>query len=139
MARQLRETLAHQQVTYADIVKNSPAEQTMFPRFIQASFAFQDIRNRPTTIADLTVEQIDVPRLHTESPIEFWVRIQPGGFMAVFDYDGTTEGREIVMRLKDNFSKRVLDVENLVTEIPVQAELPDDSFGKKPFWRKLFG
>ncbi|WP_203300646.1 non-ribosomal peptide synthetase [Marinobacter sediminum] len=139
MARQLRETLAHQQVTYADIVKNSPAEQTMFPRFIQASFAFQDVRNRPTTIADLTVEQIDVPRLHTESPIEFWIRIQPGGFMAVFDYDGTPEGREIVKRLKDNFSQLVLDVENLVTEMPIQAEVPDDSFGKKPFWRKLFG
>lgn len=139
LARQLREALAHQKVTYADIVQNTPQDQNLFPTSVQASFAFQDIRNRPTLIADLGVEQVDLPRLHTEYPIEFWTRVQPGGFAAVFDYEPTPENQARVRQLRDVFSDLVLNVESLKGEESPQLEQPDITLEKRPFWRKLFG
>ena len=139
VARQLREALAHQKITYADIVQNTPLEQILFPKSVHASFAFQDIRNRPTEIADLGVEQVDLPRLHTEYPIEFWTRVQPGGFAAVFDYEPTPENRARVQQLRDVFSNLVLNTESLNAKMPPQLEQSDEALGKRPFWRKLFG
>lgn len=135
---QLRDTLDHQNATYADIVKHTPAERTLFPDFIQASFAFQDIRNRPSSIADLTLTQLDLPRLNTEYPIEFWVRIQPDGFIGVFDYNETSIGIETIHALKNTFTKLVFDMERLMaggSSEPVSASAPTI---KTPFWRKLF-
>lgn len=138
LGSQLRETLDHQNVTYADIVKNTPAERDMFPEFVEASLAFQDIRNRPTAIADLKLNQLDLPRLNTEYPIEFWIRIQPGGFIGVFDYNEASVDAETIYTLKDTFAELISDMENLMSEAlaePARANAPE---AKKPLWRKLF-
>ena len=138
LSEQLRAALEHQKVSYADLVKNSPAEHVMFPHFVKASFAFQDIRNRPTSIANLTLKQLDLPRLNTEYPIEFWVRIQPGGFVGVFDYDKASVQNEIIQALKDVFAELVAGLEKLSAEEYREAEQPKPTPVKKPFWRKLF-
>ncbi|MDC8455651.1 non-ribosomal peptide synthetase [Marinobacter sp. DS40M6] len=135
---QLRETLDHQTVTYADIVRNTPAERELFPEFVQASFAFQDIRNRPTSIADLALRQLDLPRLNTEYPVEFWVRIQPGGFIGVFDYNEASADSETVQSLKETFAGLVADLERLINEAPSEPSQSKTPVAKKPFWRKLF-
>ena len=135
---QLRETLDHQTVTYADIVRNTPAERELFPEFVQASFAFQDIRNRPTSIADLALRQLDLPRLNTEYPVEFWVRIQPGGFIGVFDYNEASVDSETVQSLKETFAGLVADLERLINEAPSEPSQSKTPVAKKPFWRKLF-
>jgi hypothetical protein len=135
---QLRETLNHQTVTYADIVSNTPAERALFPEFVQASFAFQDIRNRPTSIANLTLRQLDLPRLNTEYPVEFWVRIQPGGFIGVFDYNEAAVDSETVHSLKETFAGLVADLERLINEAPSEPSQSKTPVAKKPFWRKLF-
>ncbi len=138
LSSQLKETLDHQNVTYADIVKNTPAERELFPEFVQGSFAFQDIRNRPTSIADLTLKQLDLPRLHTEYPMEFWVRIQPGGFIGVFDYNEASVYTETVHTLKDTFAELVSGMEKLMNEEPTEPARQKTPMTKKPFWRKLF-
>mgnify|MGYP000566131241 CR=1 FL=1 len=138
VGNQLREALEHQQVSYADLVRSTPAEQIMFPRYVQASFAFQDIRNRPTSIATLKLNQLDLPRLNTEYPIEFWVRIQPGGFVGVFDYDQATVKDQTIQELKDMFSDLVSGLDKLKAEEHREAEQPREQPVKKPFWRKLF-
>lgn len=138
LSEQLKEALKHQNLSYADLVKNTPAEQDMFPGFIQASFAFQDIRNRPTSIATLALKQLDLPRLNTEYPIEFWVRIQPGGFLGVFDFDESTTPVDKVEALKNAFSQLVNNLDRIGTEQEVVEEKPKPQANKKPFWRKLF-
>lgn len=138
LSEQLRAALDHQKVSYADLVRNTPAEQAMFPDYVQASFAFQDIRNRPTSIANLTLRQMDLPRLNTEYPIEFWVRIQPGGFVGVFDYDNASVQSETIQTLKDVFAELVAGLDKLTTQEDSEAEQPKAQAVKKPFWRKLF-
>lgn len=135
---QLREAMQHHNLSYADVVRNTPAEQHMFPPFVQASFAFQDIRNRPTAIAGLALKQLDVPRLHTEYPVEFWVRIQPGGFLGVFDFDSVQVTTETVEALKKAFSDLIGDLDNLTGVETEAVEPPHPEPAKKPFWRKLF-
>lgn len=136
--QQLKEALDHQNVTYADIIANTPDGQAMFPDFIQASFAFQDIRNRPTSIAGLALKQIDLPRFHTEYPVEFWVRIQPDGFIGVFDYNEALVGCDTVQSLKTCFSELITGIDGLLSEASLETATPDISIRKKPFWRKLF-
>ena len=138
LGSQLRETLDHQNVTYADIVKNTPAERDMFPEFVEASLAFQDIRNRPTAIADLTLKQLDLPRLNTEYPIEFWIRIQPGGFIGVFDYNEASVDAETIHTLKNTFAELISDMENNMAEALAEPAMANAPVAKKPLWRKLF-
>lgn len=138
LSNQLRETLDHQNVTYADIVKNTPAERELFPEFVQGSFAFQDIRNRPTAIANLTLKQLDLPRLNTEYPLEFWVRIQPGGFIGVFDYNEVSVYAETIHTLKDTFAELVSSLEKRMNEEPTEPARQKPPMTRKPFWRKLF-
>lgn len=138
LVEQLRETLEHQRVNYADLVRNTPAERVMFPDYVRASFAFQDIRNRPTSIANLSLQQLDLPRLNTEFPIEFWIRIQPGGFVGVFDYDSSRVNIETINALKSAFSGLIMTLETVVQETPDVSELDGPKTAKKPFWRKLF-
>ncbi|GAA0839803.1 hypothetical protein GCM10009113_03870 [Marinobacter szutsaonensis] len=138
LSKQLREALEHQKVSYADLVRKTPAEQVMFPHFVKASFAFQDIRNRPTSIANLTLKQLDLPRLNTEYPIEFWVRIQPGGFLGVFDYDKASVQDETIQALKDAFAELVAGLNKLKAEEFNEVAQPEAQAVRKPFWRRLF-
>lgn len=139
ISNQLKEALSHPNVTYADIVKNTPAEEEMFPEFVQACFAFQDIRNRPTSIANLTLKQLDLPRLNTEYPMEFWIRIQPDGFIGVFDYNEVSVFSETVHELKGAFSELVTNLETLMSEEePIKTASPKAPVAKKSLWRKLF-
>lgn len=139
LCAQLRQAMQHHNLSYADVVRNTPAEQQMFPHFVKASFAFQDIRNRPTAIAGLSLKQLDVPRRHTEHPIEFWVRIQPGGFLGVFDFDSALVEPATVEDLKNAFSELVRDFASLTSDDDTEAldQLHPEP-PKKPFWRKLF-
>lgn len=138
IGKRLEATLAHQNTTYSDIVKNTPAERVQFPEFVQASFAFQDVRNRPTSIANLTLKQIDLPRRTTEFPIEFWIRIQPGGFLGVFDCDEALVDSETTNALKANFMELIAGLDSLLLEEATQTAEPEPPIKKEFFWRRLF-
>ncbi|MEP4546049.1 MAG: amino acid adenylation domain-containing protein [Saccharospirillum sp.] len=138
LANQLGEYLKHVNVTYADIVKDTPSERVLFPEFVSASFAFQDIRNRPTAIANLKLKQLDLPRLNTEYPIEFWVRIQPGGFIGVFDYNEATVDTATIQSLQDGLAELISDLESLLAREPIESTSTNTPPVKKPIWRKLF-
>jgi hypothetical protein len=106
---------------------------------MEASLAFQDIRNRPTELADLGLQQIDMPRDQTEFPLEIWVRVQADGLVGVVDYDSSQVG-----------DAQLTEIGNLLQPylqgIPEQAAAPmaaspatTPESGKKPLWRRLFG
>jgi len=107
---------------------------------MEVSLGFQDIRNRPTQLAGLGLRQIDMPREQTELPCEFWVRVQPDGFVAVMDYDSS----RLDAGVWDNstaFSRPTW--REHPEQVPVRTEpsterssSPDDR--KKPLWRRLF-
>jgi amino acid adenylation domain-containing protein len=139
IAQQLREFHEHQDISYAEIVKGTAREQQLFPTYIPASFGFQDIRNRPTAMNNLKLSQIDMPRQQTELPIEFWIRIQPQGFIAVFDYDSALVESTVVGALGAGFSNLVQNIDTMVDKPnEVEAALNNQAPKKKPLWRRLF-
>jgi hypothetical protein len=139
IAQQLREFHEHQDMSYAEIIRGISLEQQFFPIFMPASFGFQDIRNRTTSLADLQLSQVDMPRQQTELPIEFWIRIQPDGFLAVFDYDDAQVETSTVEALGEGITWLFEHVEDLAIETDTLVTAVDDlPVKKKPLWRRLF-
>ncbi|MBT8341811.1 MAG: hypothetical protein HKP58_11340, partial [Desulfatitalea sp.] len=135
ISRQLREFHEHQDISYAEVVKGTAMEQQLFPPAMGFSFGFQDIRNRPTALADLKLSQVDIPRKQTEFPIEFWIRIQPNGFVVVFDYDSALVKDEIIDRLAVEISRLFKNIDPLDNQVPDAAVQQTKN---KPLWRRLF-
>jgi hypothetical protein len=137
IVEQLRGALVHQAVTYADIVQGSPAQQRVFPDFVPASFAYQDIRNRPTAIADLKLTQLDLPRQNTEYALEFWTRIQPDGFVGVFDYNELAVSQDQVAAISQAFTALISELDHDLAEAPAPSGAQPATL-RQPFWKRLF-
>jgi len=139
IAQQLREFHEHQDMSYAEIIRGTSLEQQIFPAIMPASFSFQDIRNRPTSLAELKLSQVDMPRQQTELPIEFWIRIQSNGFLAVFDYDDALVEKHVVEALGERIAQLFDHIEELAVKPDVMESAIDvQPAPKKPLWRRLF-
>ncbi|MBV1882189.1 MAG: amino acid adenylation domain-containing protein [Pseudomonadales bacterium] len=143
---QLSEFQRHEDITFADIVENTGNDKKGFVDFVPVSFGFQDVRTRPSQLAELVLRQIDIPRLQTEYPVEFWTRIQPDGLLAVFDYDSAQVDDCVIEILAASFEKylaeldpavKVLDV-TVEKEKPEKTGNPEGTKSKKSLWRRLF-
>ncbi len=144
IAEQLHEFYEHQTLSYAECQSRNE-QQPLYP-MIPVSFSFQDIRNRPLSLAGLTLSQIDMDRLQTEIPLEFWVRIQSDGLLMVFDNDTGQVDSAMLDALVNAINTLVTDLgENLIsdgsseagkeTEIEIPAQKPKED--KRPFWKRL--
>lgn len=136
LAEQLKRFLDHQDVSYADVVADTDVARYHYPNYITASFGYQDVRNRPTSLADLKLSQIDMPRSQTELPLEFWTRVHKGGVMMAFDYDDGLMSPDTIRRLAAEVkgvtdALQDYDVSFLATKVR-----SDD--GNKPIWRRMF-
>ena len=139
IALQLREFHTHQDMSYAEIIQGTAREQQYFPLFMPASFSYQDIRNRPTLLADLKLSQVDMPRKQTELPVEFWTRIEPNGFLAVIDYDDALVETSVVESLGKMIANMFENIDTIASELPAAVVTNDvQPKTKKPLWRRLF-
>lgn len=129
---QLKEFQKFQDITLPEIINGTEWQSQPISTFIPLSFGFQDIRNRPTQIANLSLQQIDISRLQTELPIEFWTRIQADKYVAVFDYDAEKVQPSIIRQLGDAFKESMSELDN--PTLTVESEPVKDSL-----WRRLFG
>ena len=125
--------------SYAELVSDRRSLTTLARQF-STTFAFQDIRNRPTKFADVQLKQIDCPRVQLELPLEFWIRIQQGGVLLVVDFHDERIERLKMEELLEGISKRLRsldasEADNSVEVLPSAAAVNS----KKSVWRKLFG
>lgn len=139
LAADLKAFYEHQDWSYGELVDDQRSLTTLARQF-STTFAFQDIRNRPTNFADVQLKQIDCPRGQLELPLEFWVRVQKDGVLLVVDFHDEAIERVKMEELLDDISKRLraLDIskaETTVEELPSAVEMKS----KKSVWRKLFG
>ena len=140
LSGQIKTFLEHQDLTLGDLLAGTPLSRHAFLDFMEVSLGFQDIRNRPTQLAGLGLRQIDMPREQTELPCEFWVRVQPDGFVAVMDYDSSRLDAGSLGQLDSILAPYLAGHPE---QVPVRTEpsterssSPDDR--KKPLWRRLF-
>ncbi len=138
IAAQLRIFYDHQDLSYAQLVADTPLEKQLFPACLPISFAFQDIRNRPQSLAGLKLSQIDMDRQQTEVPLEFWARIQSDGFVMVFDYDSGQVESVTIDSLSAKISGLVANLDKPGGEVPEDIDGVVSDLPKRPFWRRLF-
>ncbi len=140
VAQTLKTFYENQSVSYAEVVNGTERESEYFPTGIPASFSFQDIRNRPTKLGRLGLTQVNLPRIQTELPLEFWTRVQPDGIVVGFDYDAGLIDVETINSLAAIIEK----IEhNALYEHAATSPVSIDDDGQvqsstKPLWRKLF-
>jgi amino acid adenylation domain-containing protein len=137
---QIKTFLEHQDLTLGELSAGGSAGREAFPSFMEASLGFQDIRNRPTGFADLELRQVDMPRLQTELPMEFWVRVQRDGHVAVLDFDSSITNRADLKELETLLLPYLHGLPHQghpAAANVVQADAPDAV--RKPLWRRLFG
>ncbi|MGI9436790.1 MAG: non-ribosomal peptide synthetase [Geminicoccaceae bacterium] len=139
LAADLKTFHEHQDWSYAELVSDRRSLTTLARQF-STTFAFQDIRNRPTNFADVQLKQIDCPRVQLELPLEFWVRIQQNSVLLVVDFHDERVERLKMEELLDDISKRLRSLDPSDADSPVE-ELPSAVSAKssKSVWRKLFG
>ena len=139
LAADLKTFHEHQDWSYAELASDRRSTSTLARQF-STTFAFQDIRNRPTNFADVQLKQIDCPRVQLELPLEFWVRIQQHGVMLVVDFHDEQVERVDMEALLDDIGKRLRALDpseagSTVEELPAAVAMKS----KKSVWRKLFG
>jgi amino acid adenylation domain-containing protein len=140
LAEEFKRFLDYQDVTLGELLQGTPHEPQPFPSLVDASLAFQDIRNRPTQLAGLALEQVNLPRRQTEQALEMWVRVEADGLLAVVDYDSAQLGDAELKELGNLFQPYLRGMPEqapppVVDVLPTGA--PDTS--RKPLWRRLFG
>ncbi|EAW30026.1 peptide synthetase [marine gamma proteobacterium HTCC2143] len=138
IAAQLRIFYDHQELSYAQLVADTPLEKQWFPACLPISFAFQDIRNRPQALADLKLSQIDMERQETEVPLEFWTRIHAEGFVMVFDYDSGQVESATIENLAAKISAFVANIDKPGDSVPQSTSEMVSDLPQRPFWRRLF-
>jgi hypothetical protein len=129
---QLKEFQKFQDISLPEITHGTKWHNKPVSSFIPLSFGFQDIRNRPTQIANLTLQQIDISRLQTEFPVEFWVRINADGYIAVFDFDTAKVQDSTIQQLSDAFEQLMCEIDNPMSKT-------ESAPTKISLWRRLFG
>lgn len=135
LSAQLREFHDHQEISYSEIVRGTSLDKDFFPLLMSSTFIFQDVRNRPTLLADLKLVQVDMPRKQTELPVEFWTRIQPDGFIVAVDYDDFLIGGELVEFFSAKINDMLSDIEQIDCKIGNNSSVV---VKKRPLWRRLF-
>ncbi len=139
VAEQLRVFHDHQELSFAECVKGTALEGQPFPGLLEMSFAFQDVRNRPQSLANLKLSQIDMARLQTEVPLELWTRVQPNGLLVVFDYDSGQVEESAIDSLANAVTEIATSLDTQEQHTPpadaVESTSPDVA---KPFWKRLF-
>lgn len=138
LAAQLRVFHENQEISFAQLAKNTRFENQPFPTILSLSFAYQDIRNRPNTLADLQITQVNIDRKHTELPVEFWARIEEDGVLLVIDYDTAQVGIEFIDSILTTATDILGNLDSTAMETVRQQADKDKQAKKKPFWRRLF-
>lgn len=138
IASQLKTFYEHQDLSFAELTQNTNAEKQAFSSSIPISFAFQDIRNRATALADLHMSQIDIDRHQTEYPIECWSRIQNDSVLLVFDYDTGQVDKKALQVLADNIQLTLESLDKVEDTSINEANLGKETKPKVSAWRRLF-
>ncbi len=139
VAEQLRLFHDHQELSFAECVQGTKLEEQPFPDLLEMSFAFQDIRNRPQSLANLKLSQIDMGRQQTEVPLELWTRVQPDGLLVVFDYDSGQVDESAINNLADAVTETMNSLDALAEQTSTEHTVePTDPEAAKPFWKRLF-
>ena len=100
---------------------------------ISVSFAFQDVRSRPTALFGQTMSQLDIDRSRSEYPLEHWVRVEADGLLLVLDYQPGVVAGERMEKLMRDIADRLRS-----PEAEIQITTPRSGV-EKTFWRRLFG
>lgn len=138
ISAQLTEFHNHQNITYAEIIKSRTRKDIPVADIMPASFGYQDVRNRPTHLANLNLSQIDMNRTQTELPVEFWVRIHAKGFIAVFDYNAAQITSDNIANIGSAFENTIRHLDQAEAQAISSGPKPTEPETKKPFWRRLF-
>lgn len=138
IASQLRIFHENQEISFAQLATNTPFENQAFPSILSLSFAYQDIRNRPVTLADLQITQVNIDRKHTEFPLEFWARIEDDGVLLVIDYDEGQVDTELIDSILTIATETLGNLDAATIEAARQKNGTDKPPQKKSLWRRLF-
>lgn len=141
LSAQIKTFLEHQDLTLAELLSGSSLANQSFQGFMEASLSFQDVRNRPTKLADLGLRQVALPREQTEQPLELWVRVEADGIAAVVDFDSSKTSAAQLAPLGELISACMNGYPEKATVLVTQAAQPTttEEPSKKPLWRRLFG
>ena len=138
IADQVKGYYQYQDLSFAELTEDTAIAKQPFAFNIPVSFAFQDVRKRPTQLADLNLSQIDIDRQQTEYPIEFWVRIQSDGILLMFDYDSGQVDKSSLEVLANGISAPLRSLDKFEEKVPDHESSSQRPEVKKTFWRRLF-
>ena len=129
VAARLKHFHEHQELSFAELIQAVSSRGESSPVDIPMSFSYQDARQRPQSLADLSLHQIDIVRYQTELPLECWARVQPDGVFLVFDYDMAQVEANHVEAIATGVDATLTDLERAVVRRPETA---------RSFWKRLF-
>lgn len=138
IAADLRSFHEHQDLSLAELLTDTGFAEKPAAAVMSASFAFQDIRNRPDSFANVSLAQVDIDRSQLEYPLEFWVRLEPQGATAVIDFDEQRVPAEQVQALLEQIVEQLQQLNALEASSPA-VDTMQQSATKPSLWRKLFG
>lgn len=140
LSSQIKAFLEHQDLTLAELLAGGSYANQSFPSFMEASLSFQDVRNRPSNLADLGLRQVALPRDQTEQPLEFWVRVESDGLAAVIDFDSSKTDSSQLAPLGALLASYMSGYPEQATVLVTGGQQPNTpEANKKPLWRRLFG
>ena len=135
---QLRQFYKHEQLSQGQLLKELGGSYVQLLDTIPFTFAFQDIRKRPTKFGDLKLTQVDIPRDQLEYPIEAWVRIESQGLLINVDYDEGRAKQDVAQTLIDKMYGTLQDLIN--DRMTADKAVPQtQSTERQGIWRRLFG
>lgn len=138
IATQLREFHENQDLSLAQLLKGTSHENKPLPAGLSLSFAYQDIRNRPNSLANLKLSQVNIDRQQTELPVEFWSRIEDDGFLLVIDYDYSQAEEAIIGYLLENIAEFLKTIDQIEEVAETSKVVNTPANEKKSLWRRLF-
>ena len=128
--------LDHQSVCLHELQQHDTSK--VIAQKIDNSFGFQDIRNRPSKFAELSLEQVDIDRSQTELPFECWVRINANDFQVVYDFDSSKADASIVDRIRERMQQMLTWVIDGHTDQHITLSNESDTSKSKSLWKRLF-
>lgn len=142
VAAELKAFHQKQDLSFAELVAGTEYHTKPISALISASFAFQDIRNRPRAFADVSLNQLDIDRGQLELPLEFWARVQPDGVLLVADINENLIEPAQAARILEQVCRRLNQLDQPNEQgYAEQTGQPHAKAAKskKTLWRKLFG
>jgi amino acid adenylation domain-containing protein len=138
IAEQVRIFYKNQDLNLGQLLQGAAYEKQTLPAGLSLSFAYQDIRNRPDSLANLQLSQITIDREQTELPVEFWSRVEKDGLLLAIDYDDSQAESTIVAYLLENIAKFLTETDRIERNGKTGTSDEPSIHVKKTFWRRLF-